>query len=404
MDGGALVDSGGGSFDSSFDAGRDAGRDAGGSLDAGRDAGTMPDAGTCATGGLLSSFVSVTVTGSSPGSQIFGAPTSDGGAVAAWRTASNIILQRLSGAGARVGSEISITGTGLYGLAATPDTFAALVSRGTDALYLVGTSDTGASRFSRRVLGEVDHSVTNNEWFGTSIRYGRLTWTGSELVAYYTVNRLWPDGIAHYGDQLRSYGADGVERTLIWGWGCSHSMETRIVHNGTRLGPVCASDCYPSKGIHFNHRGGRLYTDDSGSDCRGRYATTLGGVVPMADGFWVTFTATDARSSHDVALRHVGNDQTLGTLRWLTSDGTHDRYVKAARYGSGFVVAWVGGDGQERFQHFDANGVSLEGPVVIPNAGLAGASDFFVFSDGDVGWVTGSASVLRLGRLRACRP
>lgn len=368
-----------------------------------RDAGLPPriDAGPCGGPELLSGFSVTDVAGVSGGSQLFADATPDGGVVVGWNAGGAITLRRLGGDGSLVGEAISIDGNGLWGVAATPNVLAALVSRGSDALYVAGTSYAGEPRFATRALGEVDHGVTENEWFGTGIRYGRLTWTGTELAAYYTVNRLWADGIAHYGDQLRNYGEDGVERSMRWSWGCSHSMEVRVVHNGTRLGPVCSSDCFPSKGVHFDHRGGELYTDETGSNCAGRYGTTLGGVVPMDDGFWVTFTATDDRASHDVALIHVANGGARGPLRWLTEDATHDRHVKAARYGAGFVVAWES-DGQARFERFDASGASIEGPVAVPGAGLASASDFFVYGDGDVGWVTRGAAGLQLARLRVC--
>jgi len=284
---------------------------------------------------------------------------------------------------------------------ASADTYGVIAARGSDALYFVGVGHDGAPRFSQRLLGEVPHDVTENEWFGALIRYGRLRFTGSEWAAYYTVNRLWSDGIAHYGDQLRTFGTDGAPRDTLWGWGCSHSMEVRLEHNGTRLGPVCASDCYPSKGVHFDHRTAQLYTDEAGSNCAGGYGTSLGGVVPMADGFWVSFTATDMRGSHDVALVHVGNDGRAGTLTWLTTDAVPDGSVHAARYGSGFVVAWSAG-GTDRIARFDAAGTMMEGPLDLPAGDLGSASDFFVLEGGDVGWIAAPGGELALARLRAC--
>ena len=357
------------------------------------------DAGPCASLTLASALSTVALAGVSVSGDVFAAPTDDNGAVVAVETASGARIQRFSGAGAAVGSAVDVAGNGLWGFDASADTWAVMVSRGTDALYLVGVEPSGAMRFEVKLLGEVDHMVTNNEWFGTGIRYGRLLWDGTRWAAYYTVNRLWPDGIAHYGDQLRFFDASGAENGTAWGWGCSHSMEVRIEHNGTTLAPVCASDCYPEKGIHVNHRSAMLYPDEGGSNCAGRYGTTLGGVVPMSDGFWVTFTATDARMSHDVAMVHVGNDYSAGSPIWLTTDGYDDANVQAARYGTGFVVAWTGTGGTDRIAHLNATGTIVEGPVDVAAASLGGASDFFVFSNGDVGWVTGSG---QLARLRSC--
>lgn len=380
----------------------DAGTDA---FFAGTDVGPPPpfDAGPCGTGGLAARLSVTPAAGVSARGPLFGAPMPGGGATAAYEGGGGITLQRLAGDGAPFGGPVTVDGNGLYGFDASADGYGVIVSRGADALYLVGTAHDGAPRFSQRLLGEVPHDVTNNEWFGALIRYGRLHYVerDAEWAAYYTVNRLWPDGIAHYGDQLRTFGPDGAPRDTRWDWGCSHSMEVRLEDNGSTLGPVCASDCYPSKGVHFDHRGARLYTDEAGSNCAGGYGTSLGGVVPVADGFWVTFTATDMRASHDVALVHVGNDRSAGAPIWLTTDAVRDTDVHAARHGAGFVVAWSA-DGTDRIARFDAAGAMVEGPLDLPGADLGSASDFFVLEGGDVGWVTAPGGTLALARLRLC--
>ena len=399
-DGGGLPgsDGGGPGVDGSgSDSGGGGGSDGGGP---GTDGGPVGfDAGPCSGLTLATALSTVSLAGASASGDVFAAPTSDNGAVVAVETASGARIQRFTGAGAAVGSAIDVAGNGLWGFDASADTWAVMVSRGTDALYLVAVEPSAAMRFEVKLLGEVDHMVTNNEWFGTGIRYGRLLWDGTRWATYYTVNRLWPDGIAHYGDQLRFFDASGGDDGTAWGWGCSHSMEVRIAHNGTTLAPVCASDCFPEKGIHVNHRSAMLYPDEGGSNCAGRYGTTLGGVVPTSDGFWVTFTATDARASHDVAVIHVANDYTPGSPIWLTADAYDDANVHAARYGAGFVVAWTGMGGTDRIARLDTTGTVVEGPVDVPTAALAGASDFFLFSNGDVGWATGSG---QLARLRSC--
>ncbi|MCZ7681729.1 MAG: hypothetical protein M5U28_24220 [Sandaracinaceae bacterium] len=390
-------------------AGRDAGRppdpDAGRSADAGRasDAGRPGfdasdpgfDAGSC---GAAFGAITLTPLSGVGGGPYFAAPTDTDGAVVASTGSAGARLARYSGAGALVGAAVDVAGNGLFGFDASADTWTAMVSRGGDALYLVGVEPSGATRFEIRLLGEVDHDVTNNEWFGGLLRAGRVLWTGSRWAAYYTVQRLWPDGVAHYGDQLRFFDASGADDGTAWGWGCSHSMEVRIEHNGATLAPVCASDCYPAKGIHVNHRSGMLYPDEGGSNCAGGYGTSLGDVVPVSDGFFVSFTATDARASHDVAVVHVGNDYSIGAVQWLTTDDFRDANVRSARYGAGFVVAWSG-SGAIASRASTRAARWRRGPSTRRRRGLSGSSDFFVFSSGDVGWVTGGGA---LARLRAC--
>jgi len=352
------------------------------------------DAGPCGAGGLASRFSSSPLA-TSPTGRVFAAPTLAGGVVVA-SGGSPVTLQRFSGDGSAAGGAVPVAGNRAWGLAVNGDEWGVLVDRGSDALYLVVVRPDGGEVFATRLLGEVDHSVTNNEWFGTGIRYARLHFAAGQWGAYYTVNRLWPDGIAHYGDQLQYLDTSGASAGMAWSWGCSHSMEVRLTHNETLWGPICISDCYPSKGIHFNHRSAELYTD-SEANCAGGYGTSLGDLVPVADGFWATFAASDGRASDDVAIMHVGNDRRAsGAPIWLSEDGAPDRNVRAARYGSGLVVGWSGAGG-DVLTHLDGSGATLEAPVTI-DAGLGGASDFFVLADGDVGWVSGG----ELKRLRTC--
>jgi hypothetical protein len=369
------------------------------------DAGTPPpfDAGACPAGDLRARLTVRPLAGVAVGfgARPFAAALPGGGAAVAYATGSEVFVQRLGGDGSAFGTPVRIEGSSLWGFDATAEALGVLVARGSDALYLVVVAHDGTPRFSVKLLGEVPHDVVGNEWFGNLLRYGRLRFLGGEWVAYYTVNRLWPDGIAHYGDQLRSFGPDGSPRTTYWTWGCSHSMEVRLAHNGTRLAPVCASDCYPSKGVHFDHRGARLWPDETGSNCAGSYGTTLGDVVPVEDGFWVTFTAIDMRASSDVALVKVDNAGRVGEVQWVTADGMRDTAVRAARYGDGLLVAWSNDTGSY-LARYGLGGALVEGPVAANEANVGGATDFFVFDGGDVGWVTGSGGGIAIARLRRC--
>src|SRR5690606_29040233 len=152
------------------------------------------------------------------------AATSGGGAIVAWRGSAAIQIAHVDGSGDVV-TESTVEGSRLFGLAAHDQGRAVLVSRSPDILALVILDHTGAVVSDQTVIGGVPHDVGENEWFGTLIQQGAITWTGTQWALYYTVQRLWSDGVAHYGDQLRLYDADGSSHSTVWGWGCSHSME-----------------------------------------------------------------------------------------------------------------------------------------------------------------------------------
>lgn len=372
------------------------GVDAGPQPDAG-DPPPIPDAGACMGMGIADALTVTAVSGTSGSGPVFGAPTGTG-AVLGWRGSDGIHLTPVDGAGGRAAADVVIAGNAIWGLAAHDDILAAIVDRGSDELVLSSANAAGASRFELTLIGDVDHGVTNNEWFGTGIRAARLAWTGTQWAAYYTVQRLWDDGVAHYGDQLRLFEDDGSPARTVWGWGCSHSMEVRITHNGMGLGPVCASDCFPAKGVHFNHR--TLLYPDPLSNCGGRYEAHLGGVVPMGNGFWVGFSSPEGRPSRDAAIIHVGNDRTVGSPIWLT-DGAGADDLHIGRMGAGLILAWID-SGANRMVRADAAGAMIGTPEAVPEAALAAAGDFFLFTGGDVGWATRVGGEVALARLRDC--
>jgi len=355
----------------------------------------------CEGTSLGDDFTIAPIAGTTPSLDMQAAGTSNGGAIVAWRNGPDISLTHVDGAGEVVGT-MSTPGTGIYGVAAHESGRAVLVSRGSDILALVIFDANGNPVFDETVIGDVDHSVTNNEWFGSQIRAGRLIWTGTQWAAYFTVQRLWDDGIAHYGDQLRLYEPDGSSSQTLWGWGCSHSMDVRLSHNGSGLGAVCSSDCYPSKGVHFNHRGGMLWPDETGSDCRGGYGTTVGASIPFDGGFWAAFTAIDDRDSADVAIARIDGNA-IGDPVWLTADAERDGSLNGANFGDDIVIAWTTGQQNQFVVASGTDGATLEGPVSIAGVDLPRSSDFFNFANGDVGWVQPSETgEIGLARLRDC--
>lgn len=360
------------------------------------------DLGACGGAGFGEAFSVTPVAGTQAASRLFAASTAAGGAILGWNGGGVIHLTHVDGAGNNL-ADFTIAGSELHGVAAHDGGRAALVARAPDILALVILDPNGAVVSDQTVIGDVPHDVTDNEWFGPLIRHGRLIWTGTQWAAYYPVQRLWNDGIAHYGDQLRLYAADGSSQQTVWGWGCSHSMDLRISHNGNGLGPVCSSDCYPSKGVHFYHRGGELWPDNTGSNCAGGFGTTIGASVPFPGGFWIAFTARDQRSSADVAITRIDGNS-IGDPVWLTADATDDTSLNAVGFDGDLLVAWEGAAGNQFVVADQATGAVVNGPVSVAAAQLGGSSDFFEFANGDVGWAqpAGDGSVA-LARLRNCR-
>lgn len=356
------------------------------------------DAGSC-TGGLAEGLSTTPVSGLS-GTAVHAAATTTG-LVVVTGGGGALEVTELGFDGA-TGATHTVDGNRAWGIARADDgATGVLVDRASDELWAVVLEPDGSTRFEERLLGGVPHDVTENEWFGTGIRAGRMSWDGSRWVTYHTVQRLWDDGVAHYGDTLRfldgSTGAQGGGGG--WGWGCSHSMEVGLAENASGTGAVCVSDCYPGKGVYFQHRT-ELFVDPSGN-CAGRIDTRLGGIAATNDGFWIAFSTPHMRASADVALIHAGDDRSVGEPIWLTDDGAADADVHIAEFDGGALVGWTA-EGTDRLVHVDAAGAVVEGPVDAPGAGMSGASDFVALPGGGVAWVSMSGGSATLGRVIPC--
>ncbi len=360
-----------------------------------------PPSMTCTPGDFGTLLKTYTVSNSSHSGPVFSAPLNDGGALVAFHSGGTIHVVDVGPDGSRRGTEHTTTGTRLYGLAAHAGGRAVMVSRGSDILALVAWSPAGMVQIDQTILGDVPHDVVNNEWFGTLLRAGRVAWTGSSWATYNTVQRLWPDMVAHYGDTLRYYDATGTRLGGGWGWGCSHSMEVRISHNGSRTGPVCLSDCYPSKGVHFSHNQERLWTDPT-ANCGGGYSTQLGASVPTSDGFLVLFAANDMRASQDIGMGKINNAGDLvGNVLWYTGDNVADARPNAAAYGTEVLVGWTSAGTDTYLRANASTGVAIGSPATVAGGALSTASDFFAFPNGDTGWAF-SATNIGLAVMEAC--
>src|SRR6185503_1768574 len=116
---------------------------------------------------------------------------------------------------------------------------------------------------------------------------GRLAWSGTQYAAYFGQTGNHGSAGNHQGDQYRLVSPAGAV-SGGWDWGCSHSLDERLVHNGTAWAPVCGSDTYPGAGIWFNNRG-KISDEPSITNVGG--VAKLGGLVPATDGFYMTLTS-----------------------------------------------------------------------------------------------------------------
>ena len=305
----------------------------------------------------------------------------------------------LDAADERAGADLVVEGTQVYGAAATAGDVALLVSRAPDRMTFVHVDSGGALLGSSDLVGGGDHAVEGTEWFGEFATTGRLVATGDgTYAAYHALHRRWPDGIGHQGDTLRLLDGAGAPVGGGWDWGCSHSMDQRVsFFPGPGLVPVCIADCYPGKGIYFDHSAAEL-TPDPQANCAGGYSTLLGGLVAtgvysgvVAPGFFLVYQ--DAQGGAHLARFDASGGSV--SERSLTVAGSS----RLARYDGGLLLGYDAGGGAT-VQQLDDSGDEVGSPAPVP-APLPD-QDFEGRDDGEVAWATASGSTLTVVRVRAC--
>lgn len=327
------------------------------------------------------------------------------GASVAWADSSDTVhVNVLSADDRAVGAHHTLSGRAVRGLVAHADGHGLLV-RGADArddqMFLVRLDASGGVVFDLTIVGDNTHEEAGDKWIDTWSHEGRLAWSGDTYGAYFGHTGNHGANGNHQGDFLGYYDAQGNQTSGGWGWGCSHSVDLRLQHNGNRFGPVCLSDCYPGLGFYFNHNS--LVFNEPTGDCRGATDGRLGGLVPTTDGFLLSFAAPEGRASRDVALVHISDSVDVGTPIWLTdSAGVDESAPHLARLGDQLLLGWKEG-GDHVLAVVDEAGTFLEGPVTVP-VRFAALDDFVTFSNGDAGWAYAwdDLSLLKVVRVIPC--
>lgn len=316
-----------------------------------------------------------------------------GGSVVAWAAADGTVhVTPLDAVDQRAGADLTTSGDRVFGVAASASEIALLVSRPPDYMTFRRLDAASGSELSSvDLVGGGDHATIGVEWFGEFAQTGRLVRApDGTFAAYHALHRRWPDNIGHQGDTLRLFSSAGAPAGGGWDWGCSHSMDQRLVAGPSGLVPICIADCYPGKGIYLNHDQSQI-TDDPAANCAGGYTTLVGGLVADASGFFLVY-------QDDTGGAHLGRFDLSGQAqsdRALNVPGSS----RLARYGDGLLLGSAGGAGTS-LQPLDASGADSGAPADV--AAPLPDQDFESRSDGEVAWASSSGGALTVVRVRQC--
>ena len=342
------------------------------------------------------------------------APMDDSRAWVGWSADDEVRYTPILGLGRRAGPDfVYPRGESTHGGLSHEDGGGAALIRHGRIMSLVRWEADGSLRFDTELVG-TEGSGAGSKWIDDWPHEGRLIWDGEVYAAYFGHTQSFGARGRHQGDLLwlidgegRRLDPDDLERSRHpwWDWGCSHSIDLRMVLHPTlgRLGTVCLSDAYPSPGFVFERS--LLINQEPSADGNGGVDALLGGLAPASEGFALTYVSGEGRRSLDVALRRIYDDENdIGPPWWLTdSPDVDESSAHLARYGEDLLAGWTASD-RLHLAVVSQRGVILEGPVAV-EAKIAPRDDFVLYPNGDVGWTyaQGTRESLISARVQLCR-
>ena len=323
-------------------------------------------------------------------------PSPNGESKVGWQdSGGNIRVTPLTDSDQRKANDIIVGQGKLYDLVAHNNGFAILVMRN-NRMYIEKFNETGTNIFSVE-LTDADDRV--DSW-----HTGKLDFNGTRYSAYFAIHGTsgWTEG--HEGDKLKYISQTGSIETGGWEWGCSHSMDQRLINSGSSILPLCVSDCYPGKGIYLNNN---YLLSEADGDCSGGTNARFGAAASAEDHGVLVYLSIDNRSQWDVIFDSFSGSApyTNRTERALTNTtGQNEINPKIVPYAPGtFLVSWESsGGGMRIFQLIDLDGTPLTPPEPV-DVYAGPVNDFKLFPNGDIGWAYAWDSMSELKIVRILR-
>lgn len=169
-------------------------------------------------------------------------------------------------------------------------------------------------------------------------------------------------GGGHEADALQQVTADGQIDTssrLSWTWGCSHSVDQRLVVRGDQLIPVCVGDYYPA-GLTLRATGRSQVVSSDIKHRNGLGSPNFGGMVEYKGHFVSILSSAYERQNRDIALVAFDANapyKSKGRV-WLTSTISNEVKPKITTENDSIIVFFhVQGD---ESQSYESRKLSLE--------------------------------------------
>lgn len=249
---------------------------------------------------------------------------------------------------------------------------------------------------------------------------GRLAWSGTTFATYVAVDQLYGDGVAHQGDVLSLWDAQGRRQRGGWDWGVSHSFGPHVAYDGRRFVSATVGDAYPRGLVIDLHAvgselGRRVFFRASGEGGDNTVPVRMGDLVAGPRGSVVVFADDDDRPIwrlHDIGMVLVTPDGRSSGKRWITrTDDLDERQPLVGAYGDRLFVVYAtrqaGAPKDFVGVVVDWQGQVVAGPEPVDvNDQVPG---LVTYPNGDAGWLsvgdvgTTMVKAVQLHRLRVVR-
>jgi hypothetical protein len=289
---------------------------------------------------------------SAPQPQIILKQLNDSGFMVAWNGKDSAVhITKLSADFKLQGTDIIFTKRILGGFTIAPKGFGVTLVHDS-VLSVLASDNAGTVLFDRLIIGNRPHTEYQAKFDPMAFGSSRLLYAGGRYVSYFAHQQNFstnPDSVnVHQGDMLVCIdtAGDTISASGGWSWGTSHSLDERLIYDGSAFVTVSLGDAYP-KGITFQRvkKLGKKTIMALDGNMAGWANGDLGGLVYTGKRYIVAFCTPQGRDTTDAGFMVVDSLGAVQRTVWLTQQkkgtGTRLNRVNAAQLGNSLtLVAW----------------------------------------------------------------
>jgi len=271
-----------------------------------------------------------------------------------------------------------------------------------------GYSVIGLTQGRMRLVRAADDTTLHiNRFFqgfpSRSIHQGSLAFNGTTYAANFGVSKT-----NHEGDSLSFMDLGGEILAGGREFGCSISVDMRVIATAHGFVTLCLSNPYPAAGFHLNYNQKLLLATKS--DHRGNGNGSIGGIVEFGEFLGVAIVKKPGNpllnTAHLMILESKPPYKTLTHVLVGNRAKEPGTLLKIAKYDSEHVLlSWYDHSSEmTQFAVYNSKG-QLVTPIESSPIRAYSRSDFKTFPNGDIGWVStwGDNKSLKIMRLAHCK-